>query len=335
MKKFLLLFSCLGLFLAVACGDDAPAPECGDGTVDTAELCDDGNTTDGDGCSADCASDETCGNGTVDGVTGETCDDGNTTAADGCSAVCQSEVCGNSTIDPDEVCDDGNTTDGDGCSATCLSDETCSNGVVDAVTGEVCDDSNTTDGDGCSANCLSDETCGNTIVDSAAGEECDDGNLVNDDECDNSCLFVITCNDGTLDPGEDTDTLPGPSTTVPVDELTCRYDFSGLEQLYCSGTCGNWGGDPDGCDQGDADAFCKLKMDNPLSTATSFDVGTALDAPGVCCPPPTIAPGGLGCVDLGTFTDRGVDLNVSVHDTSVLSNHGGGAIVHNVVCTDP
>lgn len=32
----------------------APAPRCGDATVDPGELCDDGNTLDGDGCSADC-----------------------------------------------------------------------------------------------------------------------------------------------------------------------------------------------------------------------------------------------------------------------------------------
>ena len=31
------------------------APVCGDGTVDTGEECDDGNTTDGDGCEGDCS----------------------------------------------------------------------------------------------------------------------------------------------------------------------------------------------------------------------------------------------------------------------------------------
>ncbi len=42
------------------CSESNPA--CGDGTVDSSEECDDGNTTDGDGCSADCIeekSDET------------------------------------------------------------------------------------------------------------------------------------------------------------------------------------------------------------------------------------------------------------------------------------
>src|SRR3954471_5386119 len=41
---------------------------CGDGIVDRdkGEVCDDGNIKNGDGCSADCKSDETCGNGIAD-----------------------------------------------------------------------------------------------------------------------------------------------------------------------------------------------------------------------------------------------------------------------------
>ena len=52
---------------------------CGDAIVDPLavppEVCDDGNIVSGDGCSADCLSNETCGNGRVDIVTGEECDD--------------------------------------------------------------------------------------------------------------------------------------------------------------------------------------------------------------------------------------------------------------------
>ena len=50
-------------------------------------------TASGDGCSADCRSDEICGNGVLDGVTGEACDDGNLAGGDGCDAGCQLEVC--------------------------------------------------------------------------------------------------------------------------------------------------------------------------------------------------------------------------------------------------
>ena len=59
-----------------------------------------------------------CGDGVLDA--GEACDDGNTTNGDGCSSTCELEsVCGNGILEGNEVCDDGNTLDGDGCSSTC------------------------------------------------------------------------------------------------------------------------------------------------------------------------------------------------------------------------
>jgi cysteine-rich repeat protein len=57
-----------------------------------------------------------CGNGSVD--TGEDCDDGNAADGDGCSALCQVE-CGNGTLDGAEECDDGNLVNGDGCDDQC------------------------------------------------------------------------------------------------------------------------------------------------------------------------------------------------------------------------
>ncbi len=65
---------------------------CGNGIVEPGEQCDDGNQTSGDGCSADCKSNETCGNGVVDEDRGEQCDDGNHIAHDGCDSTCQSET---------------------------------------------------------------------------------------------------------------------------------------------------------------------------------------------------------------------------------------------------
>ncbi|MFQ5515380.1 MAG: DUF4215 domain-containing protein, partial [Myxococcota bacterium] len=66
---------------------------CGDGVFQPAlgEECDDGNTSDGDGCSATCLL-TACGNGLLE--QGEECDDGNTVAEDGCSDVCAVEFCG-------------------------------------------------------------------------------------------------------------------------------------------------------------------------------------------------------------------------------------------------
>ncbi|MDY0000335.1 MAG: DUF4215 domain-containing protein, partial [Polyangia bacterium] len=127
---------------------------CGNGSLDPGEVCDDGNTISGDGCSGDCLSDETCGNGYLDLVTGEACDDGNNMSGDGCSADCLSnETCGNGILDPGELCDDGNVRSGDGCSADCQSDETCGNGYLDSAVGETCDDGNLVGGDGCDPFC--------------------------------------------------------------------------------------------------------------------------------------------------------------------------------------
>jgi cysteine-rich repeat protein len=63
---------------------------CGNGTRDADEACDDGNVIAGDGCSPDCRSTETCGNGTVDHAVGEVCDDGNTAPDDRCCSDCRS-----------------------------------------------------------------------------------------------------------------------------------------------------------------------------------------------------------------------------------------------------
>lgn len=100
------------------CGT-APPPTCGNESIDPGEQCDPPNPT--LGCSADCLSDETCGNSYTDFHLDppEQCDDGNTTPGDGCDASCQLELCGDGDLDVGEACDDGNTVSGDGCSATC------------------------------------------------------------------------------------------------------------------------------------------------------------------------------------------------------------------------
>lgn len=68
---------------------------CGDGIRTSDEICDDGNAVNGDGCSRDCLSDETCGNGIIDGIVGEQCDDGATSgygrSGDGCNSTCAIE----------------------------------------------------------------------------------------------------------------------------------------------------------------------------------------------------------------------------------------------------
>ncbi|WNG26075.1 DUF4215 domain-containing protein [Cystobacter fuscus] len=111
-----------------------------DGKLQPGEECDDGNTQDGDGCSATgkleagflchipgkpCSLASLCGNGVVN--SGELCDDGNTVDnRNGCSVTCDLSLCGNGTLDnrsypnyAQEICDDGNRFDGDGCNRLC------------------------------------------------------------------------------------------------------------------------------------------------------------------------------------------------------------------------
>ena len=257
-------------------------PVCGDNVIDSSEECDDGNITDGDGCSATCAVESTagvCGDGTQD--SGEACDDGNTTDGDGCSATCTNEttegICGDGTQDSGEACDDGNTTDGDGCSATCTNETTgsvCGNGSNE--TGEACDDGNTDDNDGCSADCLSDETCGNGIADISVGEACDDGNTDDGDGCSSTCAVEppAVCGNGAVEGDEECD-----DNNTDSDDgcsATCITEFCGdgvqqaseecddgnaIDGDSCSSTCvieplncGNGNlDDGEACDDGNTD----------------------------------------------------------------------------------
>jgi cysteine-rich repeat protein len=228
----------------------AESMSCGDAIVDPGEACDDGNVSGGDGCSADCLSDETCGNGIAD---------------------------------QNENCDDSNGVGGDGCSADCLSDETCGNGLIDVSTGETCDDNNLIPGDGCSANCQSNEACGNTIQDvgeacdngpgftptcdpdctrpqcgdgvknGPAGEECDDQNLTSGDGCDNQCR-VEQCGNSRRESNEQCDNGTGftagcdPDCSFPVCGDGVRNPAAGDECDDHNTSSG------DGCDR-----YCRVE----------------------------------------------------------------------------
>ncbi|MDX2087005.1 MAG: lamin tail domain-containing protein [Kofleriaceae bacterium] len=97
------LIGLLGSLALAACGPDATnnrpdAPvfggRCGNMVVEQMEQCDDGNTTPGDGCTADCKVEQippvVCGDGMV--AQSEGCDDGDTDGGDGCSSTCSVET---------------------------------------------------------------------------------------------------------------------------------------------------------------------------------------------------------------------------------------------------
>jgi cysteine-rich repeat protein len=235
----------VGVPYIMARGRDLVPPLCGDGVVQPSEQCDDGNTNNCDGCSAQCRVETpVCGDGRLD--CGEVCDDGNTTGGDGCSPTCQPERCGNGALDPGEECDDGNTSDGDGCSATCRL-QLCGNGVLDPE--EQCDDGNTSNGDGCSQFCTIENAppvarCADRTV--IADGNCQGSASIDDGSTDDSGSFVceqappppyelgstpatLTCTDGAGASASCTATVQVIDRTPP--EISCPED----QTLECVG----------------------------------------------------------------------------------------------------
>jgi len=174
--------------------DDAPPSECGDGSVDGAEECDDGNGTDGDGCDSDCT--WTCEEASecddVDACTDDACDVASHTCSHGDVTCADSDDC---TVDG---CDPST-----GCTFTRLPDWWV-------------------DGD--------DDGFGSPLVDSVCAETAPEGYVDNDDDCcdaypvvrpDQTAYFVepYTC--------------PGGVTTHPSYDYNCdgvderRYTTAG------------------------------------------------------------------------------------------------------------
>lgn len=221
-------------------GPYSPGPAvCGDGKQQKGEVCDDGNTTSGDGCKANCLEVEfgyvcptpgercvktaACGNGLLEA--GELCDDRNTASGDGCSADCKTvesgwtcplqgqrckaAQCGDGIIAGEEECEDGNATKGDGCSDTCRLEQ----GYKCDVLGQPC--TKTVCGDG----------------KKEGTEQCDDGNHDMGDGCSPLCVLEPKCVNGTCEARcGDGVILPG-DTNEECDDGNLRANDG------CSPTC--------------------------------------------------------------------------------------------------
>ena len=219
------------------------ADDCGNGVTDPGEECDDGNISDGDGCTASCRF-ETCGDGIVGpnedcdtrgasvtcnvNCTSPVCGDGIVnplytapaapgpeqcdppSEANGCSAYCRFERCGNGVTDPGEECDDGNNIKGDTCFECAI--EKCGNARIDP--GEGCDDGNVAGGDGCSADCNI-EFCGDGRANDLTAhshEDCDTAG--NSATCNLNCTIPV-CGDGIVNPLYTAPGAPGPEQCDP------------------------------------------------------------------------------------------------------------------------
>ena len=108
----------------VCTGNVCQAPVCGDGVLNGAEACDDGNQDDTDACVAGCKA-AACGDGFQRaGVEG--CDDGNLVNTDTCTSACQPAACGDGYQQAGvEQCDDGNQVAGDCCATSCTVEAGC------------------------------------------------------------------------------------------------------------------------------------------------------------------------------------------------------------------
>ncbi len=170
-------FSTLALFIGITLFATSAMAICGDGSIESGEQCDDGNTANGDCCSSTCqfeypaicrASAGACDPAESCPVASATCPAdakrmgvcraaaGDCDVAESCNGV--SNACPSNSLAPNGTsCNDGDVcTSPDECqSGSCVGNAViCGNTTVEASCGEECDDGNTQDGDGCSADCL-------------------------------------------------------------------------------------------------------------------------------------------------------------------------------------
>jgi len=230
-------------------------PVCGNGVRDEAEQCDDGNTTDADGCSASCKLEWSCslfayndghlcdcGCGSID----PDCNDATGASCDTCNRAgsCSTGLCpGN--VDPAN-------------NATCVG---CGNGMPDP--NEECDDANNVPGDGCTANCMLESAPVWTCLSSMYGtnDGCDCGCGIPDPDCPdanatscNSCNAPGSCGNG-----------PCPATNIdPLNNAVCIWTCNFL-----------YYGTNDGCD-------CGCGIPDPDCTDTTVGSCVYCDDPGSC-----------------------------------------------------
>lgn len=285
-----------------------PTPVCGDGKKEGSELCDDGNTANGDGCEEDCT--YTCKAGTAEGD--RKCNDGNpcngeekcgtankcetgTALAEGASCgtgkmckmgACVEITCGDGTTTAPEECDDGNVDNGDGCDSckfSCVSSDTTRNcAATDA--------------------CMNNGTCDDTTHKCTAGTAKADGTACGSGMvCKSGACSAATCGDGFVTGTEQCDfgTGNGAGTGCEVDcKFSCtKSPDSCVDTNPCNGTevCANVtvsGKTGQKCSAG-----TPLADNTPCGGAKICKAGACVDPPPSSC--------GNGTLDTGEDCDFG------------------------------
>jgi MYXO-CTERM domain-containing protein len=324
---------------------------CGDGVVDVGQACDDGNTTNGDGCDNNCTV-TACNNGIL--TAGEICDDGNAANGDGCDVNCTLSACGNGAKAPTEACDDGNLVNGDGCDANC-SFTACGNGILTGA--EVCDDGNVADADGCDSNCTP-TGCPNGVKTGA--EACDDGNQTSGDGCDVNCTFTTCgngiaagaeqCDDGNFTSGDGCDancSLTGCGNGITTSGEACddlnQVNGDGCDNNCTITACGNGiatageacddgnGVSGDGCDSNCTVSACGNGI---VAGTESCDDGNLVDGDG-CDSNCTSTTCGNGVVTAGETCDDGNNTNDDGCDSNcTVTACGNGVLTGTEGCDD-
>jgi hypothetical protein len=233
------------------------------------EVCDDGNTLNGDYCRSDCQEiTGYCGDGTIQ--TNENCD--SATFGEGVGAYCTGSCTG---VGASMVCQPGCT----------FYHGFCGDGVIDYVAGEICDHGGADNGNYCVSDCKSTNgSCGDGIV--QPNEVCDKATFGDGigAYCSNDCQQNLgECGDGKVQRGScsgytlcSVDNIPGCCEVVEGANELCddganNGEYKADPPGYCNSTCSAYG-QGGYCGDGDTQGAyenCDDGADNGVYSTTS------------------------------------------------------------------